>query len=176
MQLDDAIALIRSAVTGKEGAWADLGAGRGTFTRALASVLGPDSRIHAVDVDSGTVDELEVLARELPNVSVTKGDFAKTVALPPLDGILLANALHFVKDQAVVLGRLVKLLRPNGRVVLIEYDKRATDRWLPYPIPIAALPALAKAAGLGKFTVAESRPSNYQGVIYSAFADTTADA
>jgi ubiquinone/menaquinone biosynthesis C-methylase UbiE len=172
MQLEDAIALIRSSVIGREGDWADLGAGRGTFTRALASILGPENRIYSVDADAGAVAELEGVARELPNVSVTKGDFSQPLDLPALDGILLANALHFVKEHAAVLARLVKLLKPNGRVVLIEYDKRAADRWLPYPIPIASLPALAKAAGLGKFTVTESRPSNYQGIIYAAYAET----
>jgi hypothetical protein len=64
----------------------------------------------------------------------------------------------------------VARLRPRGRVVLVEYDRRAASRWVPYPIAIAGLPALAKAAELGKFTVVESRPSNYEGLIYAAMA------
>jgi trans-aconitate methyltransferase len=171
VQPKDAIALIQSAVSGRDGVWADLGAGRGTFTRALASVLGPTSRIHAVDSNDSAVADLEALGRTAPNVSVIKADFTQGLELAQLDGIVLANSLHFVKDQGAVLGRLAKLLRPNGRVVLIEYDRREADRWVPYPISIAALPALAKAAGLGKFTVSESRPSNYQGIIYAAYAD-----
>jgi trans-aconitate methyltransferase len=172
VQIEDAVTLIRSAVQGREGTWADLGAGRGTFTKALAQVLGADSRILAVDRDPGAVAELARWAgAEAGNVTALQGDFTETLELPPLDGILLANALHFSSDAGTVLARLTKSLQPGGRVVLVEYDRRAASRWVPYPIAIAQLPALARAADLGRFTVAESRPSNYEGLIYSAFAD-----
>ena len=46
------------------------------------------------------------------------------------------------------LARLVAWLRPGGRVVLVEYDHRRANPWVPYPIGIAKLPALAKAAQL----------------------------
>ena len=172
MRHEDAVNLIRSSVSGLSGSWADFGCGRGTFTRALHSVIGAESRIVAVDADLRALEEVRAWAQaEAPNVSAVRADFTQQLDLPPLDGFVLANALHFVKDQAGALARLVKLLRTGGRVVLIEYDKRAADRWLPYPVGIANLPALAKAAGLGAFTVAESRPSNYSGVIYAAHAD-----
>jgi trans-aconitate methyltransferase len=121
VQLDDAIALIRSAVAGHEGVWADLGAGRGTFTRALAAILGAESRIYAVDREAHAIAELQSWARaEAPRVTAVAGDFTTELELQQLDGLLLANALHFVKDQTGVLSRLTKLLRPGGRVVLVE--------------------------------------------------------
>lgn len=174
VHLEDAVALIKSSVAGRDGVWADLGAGRGTFTRALVEILGAQSRVIAVDRDAATVGELETWAGEsAANVVAVRGDFTEALTLPetPLEGMLLANALHFVKDQAKVLLRLTQLLRPGGRVVLVEYDRRAASRWVPYPIAIASLQQLAVAAGLGKFTVSESRPSNYEGIIYAAHAD-----
>jgi trans-aconitate methyltransferase len=164
----DAVTLIRSAVHGHEGIWADLGAGRGNFTRALAELLGPESRIYAVDAEPAAVAQLETIGKEKPGVIAQRGDFTEPPDLPPLDGILLANALHFQKDTGAVLTRLVQLLRPGGRVVLLEYDRRSASRWVPYPIPIASLRSLAKASGLDDFTVVESRPSDYEGVIYVA--------
>jgi ubiquinone/menaquinone biosynthesis C-methylase UbiE len=187
VQIEDAVALIRSAVEGHDGRWADLGAGRGTFTRALARILSPESRIVAVDRDALALAEIGSWAKmEAPNVTTVQGDFTSDLALPEapvaFDGLLLANALHFVKEPGAVLARLVRLLKSadpshplgmtSGRVVLVEYDRRAASRWVPYPISIASLGALAQAAGLSKFRVVESRPSNYEGIIYCAIAET----
>jgi len=55
----DAVALIREAVPRAAGTWADLGAGDGTFTRALARLLGLNSRIYAVDRDAQALAALE---------------------------------------------------------------------------------------------------------------------
>ncbi|MGH7674960.1 MAG: hypothetical protein ACREMV_06785, partial [Gemmatimonadales bacterium] len=44
-----------------------------------------------------------------------------------LDGILLANALHFVRNPDVVLARLAARVRPDGRVVVVEYDGRPAN-------------------------------------------------
>ena len=81
---------------------------------------------------------------------------------PSLDGILLANALHFVPDAGVVLARLTKRLRPGGRVVFVEYDRRGASRWVPYPIPAAQLPALAASAGLSAPAITATRPSRFE--------------
>ncbi len=51
----DHVALIRGGIGGPGGTWADIGAGEGAFTLALADVLGPGSRIIAVDRDAGAL-------------------------------------------------------------------------------------------------------------------------
>ena len=175
MKTEDAVALIRSSVQGHEGTWADLGAGRGTFTRALVELLGSDAHVYSVDRHAESLAELATWAKEhAPNVQAIEGDFtdARILAqLPELDGILLANALHFVKNAGAALKHLVGRLRSGGRVVLIEYDRVTASRWTPYPIQIADLRSLAKTAELPLFTVAESRPSNYEGTLYAAYVD-----
>lgn len=177
MRTEDAVGLIRDAVNGWSGVWADLGAGTGTFTRALVQLLDEGSRVYAVDRDPDAVAALSSWANaEGVMVTAIEGDFTRDLELAglgdtKLDGILLANALHFAKDAAAVLARLVTLLRPEGRVVLVEYDRRAASRWVPYPISIAQLPALADAAGLSKPRVVESRPSDYGGILYTATMD-----
>lgn len=176
MKHEDAVDLIADAVTGRDGVWADLGAGSGTFTRALAAVLSSDSRIYAIDRDSEAVAALAAWASaHAPNVTALAADLTRALDLAalvggPLDGILLANALHFVRESDSILARLVESLNPHGRVVLVEYDRRESSRWVPYPIPISGLPALAATAGLSQFTVTASRPSTYQGILYAAWA------
>jgi hypothetical protein len=175
MKHDDAVAFIADAVGGHSGTWVDLGAGAGTFTRALASLL-PDARIIAVDRDAQAVSSLSAwAAANAPHVSARVADLSHVLDLEalvgaPLDGLLIANALHFIRGAEDVLARLVKSIRAGGRIVLVEYDLRDASRWVPYPIPIARLAALAAAAGLSPFTVTASRPSMYQGILYVAAA------
>lgn len=177
MNTRDAIALIGGAIPQRGGTWADLGAGDGTFTRALAELLGPDSRIYAVDRDAGAVAALERwAAKAAPNVIPVTADFTRPFDLPGLgeamlDGMLLANALHFIRDANIVLARLAAWVRPGGRVVIVEYDRRAASRWVPYPIPVARLPALAASAGLSTPTIAATRSSLFGGTLYVAAVD-----
>ncbi|HEX6910991.1 MAG TPA: class I SAM-dependent methyltransferase, partial [Longimicrobium sp.] len=56
MKESDAIDLLRPAVhPSPDARWADLGAGTGVFTRALATLAGPSGRVFAVDVDDGAL-------------------------------------------------------------------------------------------------------------------------
>jgi hypothetical protein len=94
----DAIALIDDAIVGHGNSWADIGAGSGTFTRALRSLLQLDSRIYAVDHDKDAISNLREIGS---GVIPVEADFTAPFALPgnpALDGILLANALHFVPN------------------------------------------------------------------------------
>ena len=173
----EAAALIASAVGDRGGTWADVGAGDGTFTRALVQVLPPGSRVYAVDTDAKALRELEVwAARAKANVIPVVADFTRPFDLPGvgerlLDGLLVANALHFVRNPAGALARIVERVRPGGRVILIEYDRRRATRWVPYPIDSDRVPEIAAHAGLTAPTFTASRPSLYGGAIYVAAMD-----
>jgi ubiquinone/menaquinone biosynthesis C-methylase UbiE len=175
MNPGDARALIAAAIPRPGGVWADLGAGDGTFTRTLVELLGPNGRIYAVDRDARAVASLEQWAkRHAPNVTAIAADVTAGLVSPDLDsldGILLANVLHFVRNADVVLARLVERLRSGGRVVVVEYDRRAPSRWVPYPIPPARLAALAASAGLSAPRITATRASMYGGTLYTAAAD-----
>jgi trans-aconitate methyltransferase len=173
----DAAALIHDAVPRAPGTWADLGAGEGTFTRALADRLEPPSTVIAVDQDASA---LAALARRVKvdgvRVTPVTGDFTQPsewapADAAPLDGILLANALHYVTDTEAVLARLVGRMRTGGRLVLIEYDRRGPNPWVPHPIPIARWPSLAAATGLTALAITARRPSAFGGDLYVAVAD-----
>ena len=176
METRDAIALIRSAVGDSTGVWADLGAGSGTFTRALTEILGRGSTVYAVDRDASAVAALgAVEASEGVKVIPVQGDFTQPLSLPGLgdallDGILLANALHFAEDAGAVLATLVRRLRVGGALVVVEYDRRAASRWVPYPIGMSRWPELAAEVGLSRPTITDSRPSEYGGILYVASA------
>ena len=176
MEIHDAIDLLHDAVGRDHGVWADLGAGTGTFTRALVETLGAGSTVYAVDDDASAVRALRDFSEtSAGRVVPVRADFTRPLELPGLgdgllDGVLLANALHFVRDAHGTLSRLVERLRGGGRVVVVEYDRRAASRWVPYPIPMSQWPALALSAGLTDAMVTATRPSAYQGVLYAGAA------
>src|SRR5262245_40295966 len=106
MNTRDAAALLRPAVAGRGGVWADFGAGSGTFTRALVELLEPGSRIFAIDRERAA---LAGLAKKAPRVEIVVADFTRPFLLPQtepesLDGMLFANSFHFVENAAEVLG------------------------------------------------------------------------
>jgi ubiquinone/menaquinone biosynthesis C-methylase UbiE len=172
----EAVALLASAIHTRGGTWADLGAGEGVFTRALAELLGAEARIYAVDRDAHAIASLKrSTSSSGSDVVAVTADITRPFDFPglgdgKLDGILLANALHFVRDAGAVLGRLARVVAPGGSVVLIEYDRRSASQWVPYPIQSSQLPALAAAAGLSPFHVTATRASDYGGELYVAAA------
>jgi precorrin-6B methylase 2 len=177
---EDAVALIRAAIAGGGTVWADLGAGSGTFTVALASLLGPDGTVYAVERDGSALRELESLERESARrkasaqVVAVRGDFTEPLALPPLDGVLIANALHYVGagEQGPALKRLASLLGPTGRLVVIEYDRKQPNRWVPYPIARDRLETLAREAGVSAPEIVATAPSAYGPDLYCAVIKT----
>ena len=175
MKHADAIALLEGAVPRVRGTWADLGCGHGVFTEALLEILDPGSRIYAIDCDRRVIEALQRHLAGSPLVVPIWADFTQQdipgILDPFLDGILLANSLHYARDAEAVLARLAKKLRPDGRVVLVEYDRRAANHWIPYPIGISRLDRLMQSAGLSKPVVLARQPSRFSGELYVAVAD-----
>ena len=68
--------------------------------------------------------------------------------LPPLDGIVAANALHFQQDQSPVLSLFFTYLKPTGRMILVEYNIDKGNYAVPYPLPYSASGAVRSASGL----------------------------
>ena len=75
--------------------------------------------------------------------------FTRPLALPPLDGVLLANALDCVRAQAAVIAQAAGYLRTGGRVLLVEYELKRGQRWVPFPVPFSRFRELAEPELIG---------------------------
>lgn len=161
MDHDTALALIERGVGGPGGVWADLGAGSGVFTRALSSLLGTSGTVYAIDRNPQALRQLSHSASFGATIHVQQADFTRRLELPALDGILLANSLHFVARQVPVLQRLLGYLTPGGRVLIVEYDTRQRTPWGPFPIDPARLLELSREVGLGEPQELGRMPSRF---------------
>jgi ubiquinone/menaquinone biosynthesis C-methylase UbiE len=166
----DHLRLLRDGVA-RGGTWADLGAGTGAFTLALAELVGPDGAVIAVDRDRGALRELERAVRPGgATVSARVADFTKPIDLGPLDGIVMANSLHFVKDKTDVLALVRGHLTRGGRLLLVEYDSDRGNEWVPYPVSLETWLGLAERAGFRETRLMHAIASRFLGRIYSALS------
>jgi ubiquinone/menaquinone biosynthesis C-methylase UbiE len=173
MKHPDHVALLREGIPSPTGHWADFGAGSGAFTLALADLLGPGGEITAVDRDRWSVKRLpEQVGERFPGVIVhpLAADFTRPLALNGLDGIVAANALHFVRpgDKAAVVRAWRNYLRPGGRLIVVEYNVDRGNHWVPYPFTYPTWEALARQAGFSHTQLLAKRASSFLDEFYSA--------
>lgn len=174
MDRAEMVALIRDGVDAPGGVWADLGAGTGNFTWALRELLGPHGTIYAVDRDGKAIArQRAALAQATPGAAIhpIQADFMHPIQLPQLDGALMANALHFVREQAAVLADIAGYLRPGGRLLLVEYDLDTPLPWVPFPISPDRFRTLARQVGFAEPQLVGMRRSPSTGIgMYAAAA------
>ncbi|MBA2394684.1 MAG: class I SAM-dependent methyltransferase [Ktedonobacteraceae bacterium] len=173
MNHSDHVRLLRKGVPEPGGVWADLGSGSGAFTLALADLLGPTGQIYSVDKDRRVLQEQEqAIQRLFPAISVEfrAADFTRPLDLPSLDGIVMANSLHYVRDKETMLQRVRAYLKPGGRLLLVEYNVDHGNVWVPYPLSYPTWERLARQNNLSDTQLLERVPSRFLNEIYSALS------
>lgn len=173
MNHDDHMNLLRQGVPERGGVWADLGSGAGAFTLALAELMGVGGEIYAVDRDSRALKELEAAVRtRFPQVKIhtRAADFTQKLDLPLLDGVVMANSLHFVREKAPVLKLVQSYLRPGGRLLMVEYNTDKGNTWVPYPFSYSTWETMAQKNDFVETRLLSGRPSRFLNEIYSAMS------
>ena len=171
MDHTDHVNLLRGGIDAPGGVWADFGAGAGAFTLALADLLGPATELIAIDRDAERLRANEgAMHARFPqaNVRYVVADFSEPLALPPLSGIVIANALHFAPDQGGVLQLLHGYLVPGGTLLGVEYNIEQANSAVPHPVPFARWQTLSRDAGFAHTKLLARRPSRFLREIFSA--------
>ena len=174
-RIHKAITLLQLGIPGAGGVWADIGCGDGIFTSALHSLIRPDDEIYAVDQDQYALDALvRNFAASYPDALLHPvcADFTRGLGLPRLDGLVMANSLHFVTDKAPVLTRLTRLLKPGGRLIVVEYNTGRGNPAVPYPLDEAGFLKLAADVGLRDVRITARIPSSFLGEMYAGTGTT----
>jgi SAM-dependent methyltransferase len=97
-------------------------------------------------------------------------DFSFPFDLPPLDGIVTANSLHYFKDREKILRHVRGFLKPNGALLLVEYNVDSGNLWVPHPFSFETFHSLATETGFSEPRLLATHPSSFLREFYSAIA------
>jgi ubiquinone/menaquinone biosynthesis C-methylase UbiE len=101
---------------------ADIGAGTGYFAIPLAQAVGPTGRVYAVDLQPEMLDLLRAAMPQGAPIELVSAD-ASRITLPTasVDLCFTANVWHELDDRAAVLAEFARLLRPAGRLAILDW-------------------------------------------------------
>jgi ubiquinone/menaquinone biosynthesis C-methylase UbiE len=156
--------------------WADFGSGGGAFTLALAECVGSAGAIYSIDKDKGELDrQRQALQKRFPAVSIETmhADFTRPLQLPPLDGIVMANSLHFLARKDAVLRLVRGYLHPHGQLIVVEYNVDRGNIWVPYPFSFPTWQKLAEQNGFLRTRLLATQPSHFLGEMYAAVSQVS---
>jgi ubiquinone/menaquinone biosynthesis C-methylase UbiE len=107
----------------------DFGAGSGHYSLIAAQKVGPSGRIYAIDIQTDLLRRIIGMVAEkgLMNVSIITADLEKpqsTNLKPGLaDWAFVTNLLFMLKDRKNILAEAFRLLKPNGRLLLVDWKE-----------------------------------------------------
>lgn len=138
---------------------------------ALAELIGPEGTIFSIDKNRRALREQKRrMQTRFPKLTVhyLRADFSESLELPLLDGLVMANALHFIRNKAPVIEALLSYLRPQRSFILVEYNTDRGNPWVPYPISYPNWVKLASQVGCSHTRKLAVVPSSFLGEIYAA--------
>jgi ubiquinone/menaquinone biosynthesis C-methylase UbiE len=123
--------VIRALILAPKETLCDVGSGPGYFALRAARRLETSGWVYAEDVEPSMIDALRdrVSQARLANVTPILG-LPDDPLLPraACDVILVVNTYHLFPNGPAFLRRLVKSLKPSGRLVNIDFHKRETPQ------------------------------------------------
>ena len=115
---------------------ADIGAGDGTFAVALARKIGASGHVYATELDDEQVADIRRAAIEagLSNVTVIKGATSQT-NLPEAccEAVFSRFVYHHLTEAAAVNADVFRAIRPDGRLVIIDFEPGGILNWVGRP-------------------------------------------
>ncbi len=103
---------------------ADVGAGKGQLTLALAREVSPNGRVLSTEINPTRLKDLReaIVDARLDNVTVVDARSHET-GLPPncCDAIVLRRVYHHLSDPSSINASLLRALRPGGVLAVIDF-------------------------------------------------------
>lgn len=131
---------------------ADIGAGTGYFTRRFAVAVGPKGKALGLEIEPSMVARMKDDAQKLKlsnyEPRLVRPDDPELESRS-VDVVFLCDAYHHIGNRVAYVKRLTKSLKPNGRVVIVDFHDR--------PSPVGPVPKLSEQIVIKEFEQAGYR-------------------
>ena len=138
----------------------DVGAGLGPATVDAAQRVGPEGFVIAVDPSAATRAVLRArrLWQRSREVIIIRPGSAESIPVPTgtVDRAISVNAAHHYEDTQLAASELARVLKPNGRLLLVDEDftnpehpyQHTAHAFEPDPVDAIGIAGLLNDAGL----------------------------
>lgn len=109
---------------------ADFGAGSGFYTLALAQKVGQSGKVYAFDIQPNSLEIIRSKAKvfRLLNIEAIRADLEKHGSTQLKNGlvdlVLISNILFQIQNKKELIEEAKRILKPNGSVAVVEWDKK----------------------------------------------------
>lgn len=144
---------------------ADIGAGSGYFVARLARAVGEPGRVYAVDISPDMVLHLNRRIRDAGVRNVQTVLSAPDDPLLPdasVDVFFICDTWHHIDDRAKYVTLMTRMLRPGGRIAIVDFHKRPLDFGPPLEMKVAREDVVKEMEAAGLRLAAEPTFLPYQ--------------
>jgi ubiquinone/menaquinone biosynthesis C-methylase UbiE len=174
--LIDAAGLLAELRLAPGSTFLDLGCGEGRYTFPVAEVIGPDGLIYAVDLWEEGIAAIgqRAAAEGRRNLKALLADVGQIpLETASVDTCLMATVLHDLVEARTAAGALTetaRVLKPGGRLAIVEFDKVAGPPGPPVQIRLAPaeVAQLVRPYGFKETGQARVGPYNYLQIFVKA--------
>ncbi len=115
----------------KGGVVADLGCGSGFYVLPAAQMVGAEGVVYGVDVQAAKLEATSSIAKQMgyKNVKIVHADLSKPLLEleeHSCDLVVIGNILHEISVPDKLLANAYRLLKPEGKILVVEWKKEGT--------------------------------------------------
>jgi len=113
-----------------EDTMADVGCGIGYFTLPAAKIINKENKIYALDILDEMLDEVKNKSKELKLeniVAVKTAEYDLKLEDKSVSFVIMVNVLHEIEDKIRILKEIHRILKPGGRIAVIDFEKKETE-------------------------------------------------
>ncbi|HBG45822.1 MAG TPA: methyltransferase [Deltaproteobacteria bacterium] len=145
--------------------FADIGSGPGFFTIPAARIIGPSAMAFAIDTQAEMLIDLRDRRNPPDNVVLMKSEeYELPLADSEADFALMAYVLHETGDKTRLLLEIKRVMKPGGRLLVIDWEKKSEEKGPPVEERITGREARSfmEEAGFDVIQMGPMNPSHYK--------------